>query len=209
MVYVKTRIPRQRSPSSTRRALSTPAPSATAPQSISTLAQWTWAHYRSSVCTLKQTSGENGRGRVEWGKSQSAFAYLASASDALAGALLWQQDECISNVVFTLVAARWEIRQGNLDRAGEVREERKKRVPKHEFCRVHPPSATNRDALLTKSTCDDAIWIWRASVAPGMQISASRSSTRPWGEEAQKDGEYHFELRRAPKYPNRTKPTGI
>ena len=117
-------------------------------------------------------------------KSQSAFAYLASASDALAGAIRWQQYKYISKVVFTLVAARWEIRQGNLDRAGEVKEEREKRVPEHEFCQMHPASATNRDALLTKSTCDDAIWIWRASAAPGMQISASRSSTRSWGEEA-------------------------
>ena len=107
-----------------------------------------------------------------------------NGSDALVGAIRRQQDEYISKVVLILVAARWETRHGNLDRAGEVKEEREKRVPKHEFYQVHPASASNRDALLTKSTCHDTIRMWHASVAPGMQISASRSSTRTRGEEA-------------------------
>ena len=116
-------------------------------------------------------------------KSHNAFAYLANANDAPASAIRRQQYEYIPNVVFTLVAARWTTWLGDMDERGEEEEESKKRSPKHEFFEVRPANAPNRNALLTKSTCDDATWIWYTSGVPRMQISTSRSSTRTGGKE--------------------------
>ena len=78
----------------------------------------------------------------------------------MAGAIRRKQYEYILNVLFTLVAARWTIRLGNKGEQGEEEEESKKRLTKHEFVKVRPANAPNRDALLAKSICDDAIWIW-------------------------------------------------
>ena len=64
------------------------------------------------------------------------------------------------NVLFTLVAARWATRLGDKGGQGEEEEESEKRFPKHEFFKVRLANAPNRDALLAKSICDDAIWIW-------------------------------------------------
>ena len=128
-----------------------------ASQSTSTLEQWTWARCRSAASNLEQTSYENAQGGAEWEKSQSAFAYLSSASDALAGEIRRKQYEYICNVLFTLVDACWTTRLGDKGEQGEEEEESKKRLPKHEFCKVRPANAPNRDALLAKSTCDDAI----------------------------------------------------
>ena len=90
-------------------------------------------YFRSAACTLEQTSSENERGGEEKEKSHNAFAYLANASDALASAIRRQQYEYISNMVFTLVAARWTTWLGDMDERGEEEEESKKRSPKHEF----------------------------------------------------------------------------
>ena len=128
------------------------------------------------MSNLEQTSYKNARGGAEWEKSQSAFAYLSSASDALAGAIRRKQYEYIPNVLFTLVAARWTTRLGDKGEQGEEEEESKKRLPKHEFLKVRLANAPNRDALSAKSTCGDAIWICQAAGAPGMHMSASRSS---------------------------------
>ena len=95
--------------------------------------------------------------------SHNAFAYLASASDSLASAILGQPYEYKANVMLTLVAARWTTCLGDMDEPGDESEESKKQSPKHEFFKVHSASATNRDELLTKSACDDTTWIWHAS----------------------------------------------
>ena len=182
-LYEKIWIPQHDVHSSTRLATFLSAPTATSLQSISTLAQRSWVYFRSAACTLEQTSSENKRGGEEKEESHNAFAYLASASDALASAIRRQQYEYIPNVVFTLVAARWATWLGDMDERGEVEEKSKKRSPKHEFLEVRPVNAPNRDALLKKSTCDDATWIWYASGVPRMQISASRPSTRTGGKE--------------------------
>ena len=112
------------------------------------------------MSNLELTSCKNARGGAEWEKSQSAFAYLSSASDALAGAIRRKQYEYISNVLFKLVAARWTTRLRDTGGQGEEEEESEKRFPKHEFFKVRLANAPNRDALLAKSICDDAIWIW-------------------------------------------------
>ena len=96
----------------------------------------------------------------------------------MAGAIPRKQYEYIPNVLFTLVAALWTTSLGDKGEEGEAEEESKKRFPKHEFFEVRLADAPNGDALLAKSTCDDAIWICQAARAPGMQMSASRSSTR-------------------------------
>ena len=96
----------------------------------------------------------------------------------MAGAIRRKRYEYIPNVLFTLVAGRWTTRLGDKGGQGEEKEESKKRLPKHEFFKVRLANAPNRDALSAKSICDDAIWICQAAGAPGMHMSASRSSTR-------------------------------